>query len=79
MQQDLNVIFILIRGKNSFDVHHDPDNNNGYSLEDLCTVAIGKKELNASIWLDIKNLNDSNASMVLKSLIVLRDKYGLQQ
>ena len=61
----------------SFNVHHDPDKNTGYSLEDLLQL-YQQKKLRASIWLDIKNLDDSNATMVMQSLTELRNKYKLQ-
>lgn len=61
----------------SFDVHHDPDKSTGYSLDNLLQF-YQQKKLQASIWLDIKNLHDSNAVSVLHSLIELRNKYKLQ-
>ncbi len=61
----------------SFDVHHDADKSIGYGLNDLLQLYQDNK-LQASIWLDIKNLNDSNAVSVLYSLIQLRSKYNLQ-
>ena len=61
----------------SFDVHHDADKNIGYSLADLLKL-YQQKKLQASIWLDIKNMNDSNAASILHSLIELRKKYYLQ-
>jgi hypothetical protein len=60
----------------SFDVHHDPGKSTGYSLDDLLQL-YQQKNLQASIWLDIKNLDDSNAPSVLRSLIELRNKYKL--
>lgn len=60
----------------SFDVHHDPDKNLGYSLDSLLQL-YQQKNLQASIWLDIKNLDASNAGSVLRSLIGLRNKYQL--
>jgi len=57
----------------SFNVHHDPDKNIGYNLEDLLLL-YQQKKMNASIWLDIKNLDNSNAQSVLHSLIELRNK-----
>ena len=64
-------------GARSFDVHHDPDKNINYGLEDLLQL-YQQKKLQASIWLDIKNLGDSNAQSVLQSLLELRNKYQLQ-
>jgi hypothetical protein len=61
----------------SFDVHHDADKSIGYSLDNLLQL-YHQKKLQASIWLDIKNMDDSNAASVLQSLIELRNKYDLQ-
>jgi hypothetical protein len=61
----------------SFAVHHDPGKDMGYSLNDLLLL-YRQKNLKASIWLDIKNLNSSNAASVLQSLIEMRNKYKLQ-
>ena len=61
----------------SFDVRHDVDKSIGYSLNDLLQL-YQQKKLQASIWLDIKNLDDSNAVSVLYLLIQLRNKYNLQ-
>ena len=61
----------------SFYVHHDPDKNTGYRLDTLLQLSQQKKT-QASIWLDIKNLDDSNATMVMQSLTELRNKYKLQ-
>lgn len=61
----------------SFDVHHDADKSIGFSLDNLLQL-YQQKKMQASIWLDIKNLDDSNAVSVLQSLIELRNKYNLQ-
>jgi hypothetical protein len=61
----------------SFDVHHDPDKTIGYSLDNLFQF-YQQKKMQAGIWLDVKNLDDSNAASVLQSLIELRNKYKLQ-
>lgn len=61
----------------SFDIHHDPNKSIGYSLDNLLQL-YQQKKMQASIWLDIKNLNDLNAAMVMQSLIELRNKYYLQ-
>jgi hypothetical protein len=60
----------------SFDVHHDPGKSIGFSLDDLLQI-YRQKNLTASIWLDIKNLNDSNAVSALHSLVELRNRYYL--
>lgn len=59
-----------------FDVHHDPGKSSGYSLDDLLQL-YRQKKLQASIWLDIKNLDESNAASALQSLIQLRNKYEM--
>jgi hypothetical protein len=61
----------------SFDVHHDPDKNKGYGLNDLLQL-YQQKNLKAGIWLDVKNLDELNERLVLESLIELRNKYNLQ-
>ncbi len=60
----------------SFNVHHDADKGIGYSLENLLQL-YQQKKMQASIWLDIKNLDNSNADSILFSLIALRNKYYL--
>jgi hypothetical protein len=60
----------------SFDIHHDPGKSTGYSLNDLLQL-YRQRNLQASIWLDIKNLDDINAASVLRSLIELRNEYKL--
>ncbi len=61
----------------SFDVHHDPDKSTGYGLDDLLQL-YQQKKLQASMWLDIKNLDVSNAAPVLQALVEIRNKYKLQ-
>jgi len=62
--------------KNIFDVHHDEDNSTGWYLDSL--LALYKQlSLNAGIWLDFKNLDDSNADAAVTALTRLRDQYGL--
>lgn len=60
----------------SFDVHHDPDKSTSYSLDSLLQL-YQQKNLISSMWLDIKNLDDSNTGSVLQALIELRNKYKL--
>lgn len=60
----------------SFDVQHDADKSIGYKLNDLLQLHQQKK-MQAGIWLDIKNLHDSNAALILRELIKLRNEYGL--
>ena len=61
----------------SFDVHHDPDKSIGYSLNELLQT-YQQRNLQACIWLDIKNLDRSNDTQALKNLLLLRYKYKLQ-
>ena len=61
----------------SFNVYHDLDKNTGYTLYNLLQL-YRQKNLQASIWLDIKNLDDSNATSILHALIALCSKYKLQ-
>ena len=61
----------------SFDVHHDPGKSTGYRLDDLLQL-YQQKKMQGSMWLDIKNLDDSNAKPVLNSLIEICNKYKLQ-
>jgi len=62
--------------KKTFDVHHDPDGSTGLDLDGLLNE-YSKRKLGASIWLDLKNLDDSNFNAALAVLIDLRNKYGL--
>ena len=64
-------------GRNSFDVHHDADKNTGFSLDYLLKIYQDRK-LQAGIWLDIKNLDQSNSERALQLLIELRNKFRLQ-
>lgn len=63
--------------RNIFEVHHDPDKETGFNLNDLLE-AYKKRELQASIWLDLKNLGDSNYSSAVATLTELRNKYRLK-
>lgn len=63
-------------GKKMFDVHHDVDNSTGLNFDDLLQ-AYNKRGLVASIWMDFKNLADTNCTPALAELIRLRDKYKL--
>ncbi len=60
----------------SFNVHHDEDKNIGYSLNELLQI-YQQRNLQVGIWLDIKNLDQSNDTQVLRNLVSLRDKYKL--
>jgi len=61
----------------SFNVHHDKDKSIGYSLDELLQI-YQQRNLQAGIWLDIKNLDQSNDAQALQNLLSLRDKYKLQ-
>lgn len=61
----------------SFDVHHDPDKSIGYGLNELLQT-YQQRNLQANIWLDIKNLDQSNDTLALQNLLLLRNKYRLQ-
>jgi len=61
----------------SFNVHHDADKSIGYDLNELFQI-YQQRNLQAGIWLDIKNLDRSNDIQALQNLLLLRDKYKLQ-
>lgn len=63
--------------KNLFEVHHDEDKYLGLNLDDLFQV-YHNRGLQASAWLDFKNLNEANAHASVSVLLQLRNKYGLQ-
>jgi hypothetical protein len=60
-----------------FEVHHDPGKSTGYNLNDLLQL-YKQRNLQTGIWLDIKNLDRSNDTLVLQNLLSLRNKYQLQ-
>lgn len=62
--------------KNIFEVHHDPGESTGFELNELLKE-YKKKQLQASIWLDLKNLDDSNYSFAVNALANMRSKYQL--
>ncbi len=63
--------------KNGFFVYHDSSNISSHSLQQQLDVYQSRK-LTASIWLDFKNLSDSNELPALKKLIEFRNNYQLQ-
>ena len=65
-------------GKNIFEIHHDADKPTGFILNDLLDDYL-KMKLQASIWLDFKNLDDSNCHAAVSALTVLRNQYGLRE
>ena len=62
--------------KNIFEIHHDPGKSTGFNLNDLLD-SYSKQGLQASIWLDLKNLDDSNYNFTLIALTELRSKFHL--
>ncbi len=62
--------------KQIFDVHHDLDNSMGLNFETILE-AYHKKGLQSGIWMDFKNLHESNAKQALNTLLGLRNKYSL--
>src|SRR5204863_424200 len=62
--------------KKTFDVHHDPDSPTILNLDELLT-GYQQAGLRASIWLDLKNLDDSNVQGAVELLTAMRNKYGL--
>ena len=73
---EMDVYFDKI--KNIFFVYHDSSNISSQSLQAQLDIYRSKK-LTASIWLDFKNLSDSNELPALQKLIGLRNDYELQQ
>ncbi len=71
---EIDVYFDL--KKNIFDVHHDADNSTGLNLESQLAI-YKQRGLKASIWIDLKNLDDSNCSSAATVLSDLRTKYDL--
>lgn len=63
--------------KKLFDVHHDVNSSIGLNFDDLLQVYKDRK-LQASIWIDFKNLNNFNFLPALNELIRLRNKYNLK-
>lgn len=63
--------------KNVFDVHHDADKPTGLELETLLKE-YQHLGLQASIWLDFKNLSEQTAQPALNKLLQLREEYHLQ-
>ena len=70
-------VYFDTTGGRSFHVHHDPGIITDYTLDDLLQL-YQQKKLQASIWLDIKNLDDFTVMVALQSIIELRNKYKLQ-
>lgn len=63
--------------QNEFEVHHDPDKATGTMLQDLLKH-YQQQNLTASLWLDFKNLNSSNAFAALSRLMQLRKDFNLK-
>jgi len=64
--------------KNIFEVYHDWNKSTRLALEELLSQ-YKKQKLTAGIWLDFKNLDDSNSVASLDYLIGLKNKFGLRQ
>jgi hypothetical protein len=62
--------------KNIFEVHHDPGVETGFDLEDLFNGRAANG-LQGSVWIDLKNLDDSNHVAAVSLLSGLRNKYDL--
>lgn len=63
--------------RNNFKVQHDARKGKSVYLNDLLNI-YRQRNLTAGIWLDIKNLDDTNAAAVLQLLIQLRDSFKLE-
>lgn len=61
----------------TFHVHHDADKNAGFDLDDLLEI-YQRRNLQASIWLDVKNLHEFNAGQALETLVAIRARYKLR-
>lgn len=61
---------------NYFDVHHDRSVKTEFYLDSLLQL-YQQRKLSASIWLDFKNLGDSNNREAFAELLRLRNKYQL--
>jgi hypothetical protein len=65
------------KARNEFYVAHDNTKQSSAKLDSLLQV-YQRRGLKASIWIDFKNLRDSNYVEALNGLVLLRNKYGLQ-
>lgn len=63
--------------KNVLQVYHDSARITTLELTALLNIYAAKK-LNASLWLDFKNLSPGNLNQSLAHIDALREKYGLQ-
>ncbi len=66
------------KSKNNFFVYHDSSNISSQSLQSQLNI-YQQRKLSASIWLDFKNLSDSNELPALQKLMEFRNNYQLQQ
>jgi len=64
------------KGLNRFEVHHDKQAISEYLLDSLFTI-YRRRQLNASVWLDFKNLRDSTHAPAITELIRLRSHFKL--
>lgn len=65
------------KSKNNFFVYHDSSSMSTQSLQQQLDVYRSRK-LSASMWLDFKNLSDSNEIAALQKLMEFRNDYQLQ-
>lgn len=66
-----------VRSGNFFDVHHDKNASQHIRLDSLLDI-YQARGMRSCIWLDLKNLRDSNKTEACNELVRLRDKYGLK-
>jgi len=62
--------------KNSFFVYHDSSAISSTNADEIFAV-VEQRKMNASIWLDFKNLGEKNKAAALQQLQSLQRKYGL--
>ena len=63
--------------QDKFFVYHDSSKVSSQTLEEQLQIYESRK-LVSSIWLDFKNLSDSNETVALQKLILLRNNFRLQ-
>ena len=63
--------------KKIFDVHHDINSSIGLNFEELLDI-YQQRNLQASLWIDFKNLDNLNCMPALNELVRLRNKYNLK-
>jgi hypothetical protein len=63
--------------KNHFEVYHDSSNVSRALADELLEI-YSRRKLSSSIWIDFKNLTPANSAAALQNLILVREKYHLQ-